>query len=228
MTKAPKSGIRGRDAEKSRATILRAAAQEFAAEGLAGARTERIARRAGVNKALLHYYFKDKESLHGAVLDSVFSGLYERLQAVLSQPGTPREKLLAWVGAHFDYIAASPIYPRLVQREMMRGPSSPHLRRIVRRYLRPVQQQVWQELQAGMEAGEFRRLNAHHFLLSTVAMNVFYFSSASMIFILTGQNPLTPERIAERRAAVLDLISAALFERPVRASLAARKRKERA
>jgi|ERR1051326_1841309 TetR/AcrR family transcriptional regulator len=219
MAKRSQSEVRSRDREKSREAILAAAAHEFATEGLAGARTERIGRRAGVNKALLHYYFKDKETLYGAVLDSVFAGLHQRLQAVLAQPGTPRERLLAWVGAHFDYIAASPIYPRLVQREMMRGARSPHLRRIVRRYLRPVQQQVWQVLQEGMDAGDFRRLNAHHFLLSTVAMNVFYFSSASMISILTGQNPLTPARVADRRAAVLDLISAAL--------LTDRKRKER-
>jgi hypothetical protein len=119
--------------------------------------------------------------------------------------------LLAWAGAHFDYIAASPIYPRLVQREMMRGPRSPHLRRIVRRYLRPVQQQVSRIVEDGMRSGEFRRLDAQHFLISTVAMNVFYFSSASMIAILTRQNPLTPERIRERRAAVLDVISAALL-----------------
>lgn len=218
---------RSRDPEKSRAAILQAAAHEFAAEGVAGARTERIAHRAGVNKALLHYYFKDKESLYGAVLDSVFAGLHQRLESVLAQPGMPREKLLAWVGAHFDYIAASPIYPRLVQREMMRGASSPHLRRIVRRYLRPVQQQVWQVLEEGIASGEFRRLNAHHFLLSTVAMNVFYFSSASMISILTKQNPLTPERIAERRAAVLDLISAAVEPAQGQTKPADRKRKER-
>jgi TetR/AcrR family transcriptional regulator len=200
-----------RNPEKSRIAIMQAAAHEFATEGLAGARTERIARAAAVNKALIHYYFKDKETLYGAVLDSVFSGLLQRLSQVLARPGTPREKLLAWAGAHFDYIAASPIYPRLVQREMMRGPRSPHLRRIVRRYLRPVQQQVSRIVEDGMRSGEFRRLDAQHFLISTVAMNVFYFSSASMIAILTRQNPLTPERIRERRAAVLDLISAALL-----------------
>src|ERR1043166_9383366 len=198
----PRLGSRGRP-EESRAAILQAAVREFSREGIAGARTDAIARAAGVNKALLHYYFKDKETLYGAVLDSVFAGLHARLQAVLAQPGTPRERLLAWVGAHFDYIAASPIYPRLVQREMMRGARSPHLRRIVRRYLRPVQQQVWQVLQDGMDSGDFRRLNAHHFLLSTVAMNVFYFSSASMISILTGPNPLPHARAADRRAAGL-------------------------
>ena len=67
-------GSRGQP-EESRAAILQAAAQEFAEHGIAGARTDAIAREARVNKALLYYYFKDKETLYGAVLDEAFSGL---------------------------------------------------------------------------------------------------------------------------------------------------------
>ena len=67
-------GSRGQP-EESRAAILQAAAHEFAEHGIAGARTDAIAREARVNKALLYYYFKDKETLYGAVLDDAFSGL---------------------------------------------------------------------------------------------------------------------------------------------------------
>ena len=70
----PRLGSRGRP-EESRAAILQAAVSEFSREGVAGARTDAIARAAGVNKALLYYYFKDKETLYGAVLDQVFGGL---------------------------------------------------------------------------------------------------------------------------------------------------------
>ena len=54
-------------------------------------------------------------------------------------------------------------------------------------------------------------MNPVHFVPSMVAMIVFYFSNAPMMQKIVGFNPLTPERIAERRAAVLDFISAALF-----------------
>ncbi len=67
----PRLGSRGRP-EESRAAILQAAVREFSREGVAGARTDAIARAAGVNKALLYYYFKDKETLYAAVLDQVF------------------------------------------------------------------------------------------------------------------------------------------------------------
>src|SRR6267142_2606437 len=87
-------GSRGQP-EESRAAILRAAAHEFAEHGISGARTDAIAREAHVNKALLYYYFKDKETLYGAVLDEVFGGLTKAIQHALSQDLSPREKLLA-------------------------------------------------------------------------------------------------------------------------------------
>ena len=205
-----------REPERTRSAILRAAIQEFADEGVAGARTDAIARAAGVNKALLYYYFKDKEALHGAVLDHVFSGLAARVDGVLKQPLPPREKILAYATAHFDYIAASPIYPKLVQREMMRAGrgGSPHIRRLVDRYLRPVEEKLVTAIRQGIELGEFRKVDPLHFILSMVAMNVFYFGSAPVIAMITGMDPLSPPLIAARRAAVLDLISAALFVSP--------------
>src|SRR5690348_17733312 len=63
-------GSRGRP-EETRASILEAATREFAQEGVAGARTDAIARAARVNKALLYYYFKDKETLYGAVVPRI-------------------------------------------------------------------------------------------------------------------------------------------------------------
>src|ERR1700751_5141142 len=124
-------GSRGQP-EESRAAILQAAAHEFAEHGIAGARTDAIARAARVNKALLYYYFKDKEALYGAVLDHVFGGLTAAIMEVLRQDLPPREKILAYAGAHFDYIADHPRYPRIVQGEMMRAGrgGGPHLERI--------------------------------------------------------------------------------------------------
>src|SRR5205809_6879463 len=103
----------------TRTAILHAAMREFAHEGLAGARTDAIARAAGVNKALLYYYYKDKEALYGAVLEHVFSGLMARVGQVLDQEMPPREKILAYAGAHFDYIAESPVFPKVVLGEMI-------------------------------------------------------------------------------------------------------------
>jgi AcrR family transcriptional regulator len=205
-------GSRGQPKE-SRAAILRAAAQEFAEHGIAGARTDAIARAARVNKALLYYYFKDKETLYGAVLDNAFSGMKTNIFQVLDSDLPPREKIMAYVGAYFDFIASNQIYPKLMQREMMRARegNSVHINRLVKTYFQPIYRRVGELLHKGIAAGEFRKVDPAHFIPSMVAMIVFYFSSAPVMQRIVRFNPLTPERVAERRAAVLDFISAALF-----------------
>lgn len=205
-------GSRGQP-EESRAAILHAAAQEFAEHGIAGARTDAIAREARVNKALLYYYFKDKETLYSAVLDEAFGGLKSSVFAVLDSDLPPKEKILAYAGAYFDFIATNQLYPRLMQREMMRAREgqSHHIDKIIGNYIRPIFERVAEVMQKGIAASEFRPVNPAHFVPSMIAMIVFYFSSAPMMQKIVGFNPLTPERIAERRAAVLDFISAALF-----------------
>jgi TetR/AcrR family transcriptional regulator len=206
-------GSRGRP-EQSRAAILQAAVREFAREGVAGARTDAIARAAKVNKALLYYYFKDKEALYGAVLEQVFGGLVAHLAEVFSRDLPPREKILAYAAAHFDYVASHPLYPRIVQGEMMgvgRGRTN-HLERIVKRYFRPLFSRIAEVLKKGQLSGEFRPVDPLHFIPSMIAVIVFYFTSAPVMRLMTGTDPMSPERVAARRAAVLDLISASLFQ----------------
>jgi TetR/AcrR family transcriptional regulator len=210
---APRLGSRGQP-EESRAAILQAAAQEFAKHGIAGARTDAIARAAKVNKALLYYYFTDKETLYGAVLDNAFSGMKTNIFKVLDSDLPAREKIMAYAGAYFDFIASNQIYPKLMQREMMRAREgqSDHIDRLVKTYLQPIFRRVGELLHRGIAEGEFRKVDPAHFVPSMVAMIVFYFSSAPVMQKIVRFNPLAPQRIAERRAAVLDFIAAALFK----------------
>src|SRR5271154_1510400 len=209
----PRMASRGQP-EESRAAILHAAAKEFSELGIAGARTDAIARHARVNKALLYYYFKDKETLYGAVLDDAFSGMKSRVFQALDSDLPPREKIMAYVCAYFDFIASNHIYPKLMQREMMRAREgrSEHIDRLVKTYFQPIYRRVGELLHKGIAEGEFRKVDPVHFVPSMVAMIVFYFSSAPVMQRIVHFNPLTPQRIAERRAAVLDFISAALFQ----------------
>ncbi|HLB87901.1 MAG TPA: hypothetical protein VJK29_09640, partial [Terriglobales bacterium] len=100
-----------------------------------------------------------------------------------------------------------------VQREMMRAGRgrSPHLKHIVEEHFRPIYREVSLLLNQGIAAGEFRPVDPTHFVPSIVALVVFYFSTAPVMQMLAQFDPLAPERIAERRASVLDFISAALF-----------------
>jgi TetR/AcrR family transcriptional regulator len=208
-------GTRGKP-EESRAAILKAAINEFSEHGIAGARTDAIARAARVNKALLYYYFKDKEAIYEAVLDHVFSGLRDTVVPMLEGDLPPRQKLLNYLGAYFDYIAANPRFPRVVQGEWIRTGTDrvSQMKRVARAYFQPIYQKLGEVLREGIAAGEFRPIDPAQFIPSMVAIIIFYFSAAPVIKTLMKVDPLAPERIAERRAFVLDFISAALFTRP--------------
>lgn len=212
--KSGKSGSRG-EPEKTRAAILNAALEEFAHEGVTGARTDEIARRAGVNKALLYYYFKDKEGLYTAALDQVFSGLYQRVIGVLERGDLPpRERLLLYAQTHFDYIASSPVYPGLVQREFMRSAGralTPAASRIMERHGKPLYSRLEKLIEEGMSAGDFRKVDPVQTVTSIIGIIVFYFISMPAQQFMHAGDPASPERIAARRAAVLDFICAAIF-----------------
>lgn len=204
-----------RNPKRTRAAILQAAMREFAQEGVAGARTDAIAKAAHVNKALLYYYFKDKQALYGAVLDEVFGGLARKVLPVLDSQASPQDKILFYVQAHFDYIAESPTLPKLVLGEMMRAGRtvSPHVNRLVERYHKPLFRKLACVIADGIAAGEFRPVDPVQFIPSMIALVVFYFAAAPVISRVIGTDPLATNFIRARRAAVLDTISTALLAR---------------
>jgi TetR/AcrR family transcriptional regulator len=212
--KSRKSGSRG-EPEKTRAAILKAALEEFSHEGVTGARTEEIARRAGVNKALLYYYFKDKDGLYVAALEQVFSGLHERVMAVLNRSELPpRDRLLLYAQTHFDYIASAPVYPRLVQREFMRSTGrtlSPAASTIMEIHGKPLYSRLEKLIDEGISSGDFRRVDPVQTVTSILGIIVFYFISMPAQQLMHAGDPASPERIAQRRAAITDFICAAVF-----------------
>jgi AcrR family transcriptional regulator len=133
---------------------------------------------------------------------------------VLESKLPPRQKMLEYLGAYFDYIAANPQFPRVVQGEWMRSGAkgSAPMQRIAREYFRPIFEKLVDVLREGIKAGEFRQVNPMDFVPSVVGIIVFYFTAAPLMKTLMKVDPLSEERIRERRAFVLNFISAALFK----------------
>ena len=107
-------------ASETRGRILNAALQEFSANGLVGARTERIAGSAGVNKALLYYYFHSKTELYAAALDASAAQMLESALRSLEHEGSAGERLLRTALNHFDRIASQHEYRQLIHQELTR------------------------------------------------------------------------------------------------------------
>src|SRR2546423_235419 len=102
----------------ARARLFNAAVREFAIHGLAGARTDAIAKAAGVNIALLFYYYSNKERLYAAVMEEVFAQWSQALRKPLGATGSPGQRILTYVETFYDFVAASVWRPRLVQQEL--------------------------------------------------------------------------------------------------------------
>jgi len=97
-----------------------------------------------------------------------------------------------------------------------------HLERIVKKYFRPLFGRLAEVLKKGQLSGEFRPVDPLPFIPSMIAVIVFYFTSAPVMRLMTGTDPMSAERVAARRAAVLDLISASLFKKSDKNSQGAR------
>lgn len=204
-------GSRGQP-EESRTAILQAAIREFAREGAAGARTEAIARAAKVNKALLYYYFRDKDALYVAALEHIFRERDAVLMPILEENSPPGEKILRYVGAFFDFLAGHPEQRQMVQREVFMLPQRASVLRVVKTHMQPLFEALVRVIREGVASGVFRPVDPMQFLPSMAAVVVHYFGVAAFLKLMTNEDPLTPEKLAARRAAVLDFISAALFQ----------------
>lgn len=101
--------------------IFAAAAQEFAERGFDAAGVDRIAARAGVNKAMLYYHFANKRALYIEVLRDMFRAVGERARGIADGPGTAPEKLDAWISTIIEEAAARPWFPPIMLRELASG-----------------------------------------------------------------------------------------------------------
>ena len=213
-----RSGSRGnrtrRDerARRSRAAILAAAERLFANAGLDGARTEAIAADAGVNKAMLYYYFKSKEALYEAILEKHAREFYERAIAVLEPEGHARDTVLAYVGMSFDFIAARPYFPVLVQRLSMSGDRP--FESLARKYSLPLTGRLTRVIRKGIRSGEFRRVDPEHTVILLAALTRFYFAVAPVVRALTRKDPYAKDNLRRLRRSVLEFIRHGLFRNP--------------
>lgn len=197
---------------ETRAAILAAAGRIFAISGLAGARTDAIAAAAGVNKALLYYYFEGKESLYAAVVEDHFQEFNRTALETLNSPGPARVVLLHYVSLHFDFISARHRYAPLYQQLMMAGGKLTE--RLVRKYFRPRSEAFDKLIERGMRAGEFRRTDRFHTAISIVSLIVFYFSAANVLQLLGHSDAYSAANLKRRKQEVLDFIRHSLFVNP--------------
>jgi TetR/AcrR family transcriptional regulator len=200
------------DSAATRAAIVKAAERIYAEYGLAGARVDAIAAAAGVNKALLYYYFRSKEDLCQAVVGTHLREFHRQAEKVLSAKGPAGPILLRYVSNHFDFIGTHPHFPRIFQRVMMGEERT--LERMLREHSIPLLKMLLALVERGMRSGEFRRLDREHTIISLTGLTAHYFNVAPAFRMISGQDPFSKANLARRKAEVLKFIRHALFRHP--------------
>ena len=210
LAASSRSGHRRR--QNSRETILLAAERIFADAGLAGARTDAIAAAAGVNKALLYYYFKSKEDLYEAVLEKHFMDFSRRTAEVLARKASARKTLLEFVGMHFDIVSSRARTATLWPRLMLTGGTV--VERMMKKYSLPVKGGLVRLIARGIEAGEFRPVDPGHTVISLIALTNFYFLMAPLFGKMANVDLYSPTLLAKRRKEILQFVRYGLFRDP--------------
>jgi TetR/AcrR family transcriptional regulator len=200
-------------ADQTRARILDAAVKQFSANGLAGARTDQIAEDAGVNKALLYYYFKGKEDLYDAALESVANRVAASSMAAMGTECSAGERLVYFALNHFDRIHSQRAFQSLMQQEMIRlhrGEENA-LVRLVDKVFQPMMFMLREVLAEGRSSGELVPVDKLQIMYAVLGANVFYFLSAPLMRMILGSDPLEPGNMNIRRKAAIEYLGQTIF-----------------
>ena len=165
-----------RPARVSPDRILAAAALEFAERGFAGARVDRIARRARVNKAMLYYHFESKAGLYRALLRRIFTLAADRLQAIAAREVPPSEKVDRVIAEMTALIGEHGYFPAIMLREVAEGGA--HLDRATLTALARVPRAVGAIVEEGVRTGAFRPVHPVFAYFSMLAPVVFFLAGA--------------------------------------------------
>ena len=160
----------------SRSRLLAAAAAEFAGRGFDGATVDRIAARAGVNKAMVYYHFTNKAALYRTILRDVFGAAADAAEAVRATGGPAESQMRAFVEAVSAGAVARPHFPSIWLREMADG--GRHLDASVVGQMRRVMQVLGGILEAGRREGAFRDVHPLLVQMGIVAPLLFFAASA--------------------------------------------------
>src|ERR1700721_824030 len=199
--------------DQTRARILEAATTEFSANGLAGARTERIAGPAGENKARPYYYFRNKKCLYAAALEAVAERVSLSGMSLLELESSAGERLLRAALNHFDRIYSQPVFQTLMQQEMirLRKGEANALSPLVDKLFRPMGERMLAAAEEGIGSGELIPVASSHLIYATLGPNVFYFLSAPMMRLIADGDPFDPSALEFRRKAVVEYLGLAIF-----------------
>lgn len=206
---------RSRDPERTRERILDAARDEFSSMGLGGGRVNMIAERAGVNKQLLYYYFKDKERLYGAVLERAYRDIRKREMALDLDSLSPVEALRKFIHFNFDYTVENPYFVPLLNDENLHKARHARASEEIPALQGSMKNTLGRVIKRGLADGSFQRdADPVELYISIASLCYFFLSNQYTLSVIFKADLLEREKIAARRTHVSDMILSFLRTAP--------------
>ena len=181
----------------TRNKILNAARIEFQQGGFDGARMQDIANTAGINKALLHYYFRSKDELFEAVFQESFRTNFQPIIDVMSLDIPLEEKVTRFVNAYISTIQIHPYIPGFVVHELNRNPE--RMAEMAVAMNRSAVGRFLEQLKVGMDAGVYRQMDPRQALVSLLSMMLFPFIAAPVMKGMFNLDIVAYHRFIEAR-----------------------------
>lgn len=191
--------------------ILDAAEGLFACQGFAATTIKAIGTEAGVNPALLYYYYTDKSALYRAVLDRRLAPFASGLKSRLSGDLSPLDAIDVIVRGQVAFLLSAPLLPRLIARELADHAAS-HATPVIRENLTGLFQRVTGLIRAGQTQGLIRpELDPRFAAVSTISQVVWFFVAQPIIAELLQQpKGITPGDVDRFASHVVSFTRAAL------------------
>ncbi len=164
----------------------------LAERGFPGATVREIANRAGVNPAMVHYYFGSKRGLHTALIERIVAELRARVEALASVEGSPKERLRSLVRMWVELIGHDPYLPRMIVQEVL-IPEGESLESLAANFVAPMAGSILGVLSEGVETGELRAIEPPLIVPSIAGLVVFVFLAAPMLRRVFGLDVASPE-----------------------------------
>lgn len=198
---------RSRDADRSQQTILLAARDEFARYGLAGARVDRIAERAEVNKRLIYYYFKSKDTLFLAVLEAAYADIRSAEKALHLDEIDPVEAIRQLVAFTWNYYLEHPEFMSLLNSENQHNAA--HLKQSAR--IQEMNSPLIQMLDVVLERGRSKKLfrngiDPMQLYISIASICYFYLSNNQTLSAIFGRDLRAPKAMQQRLSHMTELV----------------------
>jgi AcrR family transcriptional regulator len=185
------------DDPEARAKILAAAEQLFAEHGFAGVGIRQIAAAAGVNGAMIHYYFGNKESLYRAIIENAAATVRELIAEAISGATSLEERLTRFVKAYAGYLFGHPHLARILSREMLAG--GKHIMEIIPKYATTNYGMLREAMTEGIRSGELRDIDVDLAPISLIGMIIVFQLIRPLIAIGLGKIQFD-DRFIERLA----------------------------